>query len=97
MAKGYWVAHVDVKDPDRYKLYVEGAAAAFKEFDAKFQARGGDHEILEGELGGTRHVIIEFEDLATAKACWSSPAYQAAREHRLAASKGSVMIVEGVE
>ncbi|MCB1456857.1 MAG: DUF1330 domain-containing protein, partial [Nitratireductor sp.] len=37
------------------------------------------------------------KDLATARACWNSPVYQAAREHRLAASKGSVLIVEGAE
>ncbi len=97
MAKGYWIAHVDIKDPERYKLYVEGARDAFEQYDAKFFARGGAYEILEGNIKGARHVIVEFKDLATAKACWSSPTYQAAREHRLAASEGSVTIVEGVE
>ena len=95
--KGYWIAHVDVKDPERYKQYVAGAAPAFEQYGAKFHARGGVSEVLEGDLAGSRHVIIEFRDLATAKACWSSPVYQAAREHRLAASKGSVTIVEGIE
>lgn len=97
MPKGYWIAHVDVQDGERYKLYVEGARQAFIDHDAKFLARGGAHEILEGDLGGKRHVVIEFKDLATARACWNSQTYQAAREHRLAASKGSVMIVEGAE
>ncbi|MCB1448709.1 MAG: DUF1330 domain-containing protein [Nitratireductor sp.] len=97
MAKGYWIAHVDVHDPERYKLYVEGARQAFIDHDARFIARGGEHELLEGDIGGARHVIIEFKDLATARACWNSPVYQAAREHRLAASKGSVLIVEGAE
>ncbi|MGB7285795.1 MAG: DUF1330 domain-containing protein [Salaquimonas sp.] len=95
--KGYWIAHVDVHDPERYKDYVAGAAEAFEQYDAKFFARGGDSEVLEGDLTGKRHVIIEFKDLITAKACWSSSTYQAAREHRLAASKGSVTIVEGIE
>lgn len=93
--KGYWIAHVDVQDPERYKLYVAGTVEPFKEFGAKFHARGGTSEVLEGDITGTRHVVIEFKDLATAKACWSSPAYQAARIHRLAASKGSITIVEG--
>ncbi len=95
--KGFWIAHVEVTDPERYKQYVAGTVAPFKEFGAKFHARGGTSEILEGDLVGARHVIIEFKDLATAKACWSSPDYQAAREHRLAASTGSVTIVEGTE
>lgn len=97
MPKGYWMAHVEIHDPERYKLYVEGARQAFVDHGAKFLARGGQHEILEGYITGARHVVIEFEDLATARACWSSPAYQAAREHRLASSKGSVVIVEGTE
>lgn len=95
--KGYWIAHVEVTDPERYKEYVAGTAAPFEEYGAVFHARGGDSEILEGDLTGARHVVIEFKDLATAKACWNSEAYQAARVHRLAASKGSVTIVEGVE
>lgn len=97
MTKGYWIAHVDVHDPERYKLYVEGAAPAFVEYNAKFLARGGKSETIDGESLGERHVIIEFENLETAKACFNSPAYQAAREHRLAASTGRVIIVEAFE
>jgi uncharacterized protein (DUF1330 family) len=97
MPKGYWIAHVNVHDSERYKLYVEGAAAAFEEYDALFHARGGKSETLDGESLGERHVVIEFRDLDTARACFNSPAYQAAREHRLAASTGRVIIVEGME
>ena len=97
MPKGYWIAHVDVRDPERYQHYVEGAKQAFIDHDAKFLARGGAYELLEGDLGGKRHVVIEFKDLATARACWKSKTYQEAREHRLASSRGSVTIVEGIE
>ncbi|MEZ5799805.1 MAG: DUF1330 domain-containing protein [Nitratireductor sp.] len=96
MAKGYWIAHVDVHDRALQAL-CRGARQAFIDHGARFIARGGEHELLEGDIGGARHVIIEFRDLATARACWNSPVYQAAREHRLAASKGSVLIVEGAE
>lgn len=97
MAKGYWIAHVNVRDPERYKLYIEGARQAFADHDAKFLARGGEHEVLEGDPGGRRHVVIEFRDLATARACWNSETYQNARQHRLHAADCSVMIVEGTE
>lgn len=95
MAKGYWIAHVDVHDPERYKLYVEGARQAFIDHGANFLARGGEHQVMEGDIIGARHVVIEFKDLATARACWNSPIYQAAREHRLASSRGGIVIVEG--
>jgi len=39
MAKGYWVAHVDVTDPEAYKAYMAANAAAFKKFRAIPRAR----------------------------------------------------------
>jgi uncharacterized protein (DUF1330 family) len=97
MAKAYWVAHVEVHDPERYRRYVEEAAPAFREFNARFLARGGKFELLEAEGLGSRHVIIEFEDMDKAKSCYHCATYQKALQHRLAASTGKLMIVEGVE
>jgi uncharacterized protein (DUF1330 family) len=98
MAKGYWIAHVkDIADTDAYKLYVEGAAPAFKRFGAKFLARGGRHHPLEGTDLGQRHVVIEFDSLETAKACYDSPEYQEARKHRAPVATATMLIIEGVE
>ena len=44
MAKGYWIARVDVHNPDGYKPYVEQNGAVFKKYGAKFLVRGGKHE-----------------------------------------------------
>ena len=95
MAKGYWIAHVDVRDPETYKLYVEGAKPAFQRFGAKFLARGGDFVQMEGADIGKRHVVIEFDSVETAKACYDSPEYQAAREHRVPVANATMLIVEG--
>src|SRR5680860_1068449 len=97
MPKGYWIAHVDVHDPERYKKYVAGATPAYKEYGAKFLARGGASEQLEGEALGARHVIIEFDSIDKARTCYNSETYQTARQHRLAASRGRIVIAEGVE
>ncbi len=97
MAKGYWIAHVNVRDPEQYKLYVDGAAPAFVEYGAKFLARGGRNETVDGESLGSRHVVIEFADMETALACFNSETYQKARAHRLPVSEGRVIIVEGME
>ena len=40
MAKGYWIARVDVRDNERYKDYVSTAKPAFERFGANFLARG---------------------------------------------------------
>ena len=44
MPKGYWIARVDVRDPEGYKGYVAAAKPAFERFGAHFLARGGVHE-----------------------------------------------------
>ena len=41
MAKGYWMARVDVADAERYKDYVAANAAAFAKYGARFLVRGG--------------------------------------------------------
>ena len=41
MPKGYWIAHVEVNDPEGYKDYVAAAKIAFDKYGAKFLARGG--------------------------------------------------------
>lgn len=93
--KGYWMAMVDVTDPDNYKRYVAANAAAFEKYEAKFLVRGGRHDEPEG-FTGSRHVIIEFESYDTAIACYHSPEYQEALKLRLPYSKAQIAIVEGV-
>ena len=95
MAKGYWIARVDVKNPDEYKKYVEGTAVAFQKYGATFLARGGRSEAMEG-VARARNVVIEFESLERAVECFRSPEYQAARAFRVPAADGEIVIVEGV-
>lgn len=94
MSKGYWIARVDVHDPERYKLYIAGAAVAFERYGAKFLARGGEVIALEG-TARSRNVVIEFESVQVAKECYYSPEYQDALKHRQAASESELLIVEG--
>jgi uncharacterized protein (DUF1330 family) len=91
----YWIAHVTVTDPDAYKGYQSLAPAAFAKYGATFLAHGGASENPEGAQFD-RHVLIAFADLATAKACYASPEYQAARQQRLAAAVVMITIVEGL-
>lgn len=97
MPKGYWMGHIEVHDPETYKKYIEGATPAYREHGAKFLARGGAFDPVESTDLGSRHVIIEFESLEKAKACYNSPIYQAAKKFRQAAAKGRLVIVEGAE
>jgi uncharacterized protein (DUF1330 family) len=92
--KGYWMAVVDIADPEEYKLYIAANAEPFAKFGARFIVRAGQFENPEG-TAGDRHVVVEFDSYQTALACYNSPEYQAALQHRLAASTGRFVIVEG--
>ena len=74
MAKAYWVAHVDVRDPDAYEGYRRANAAAFAKYGARFLVRGGAHEIREG-MARARTVVVEFPGLEAARACYDRPEY----------------------
>jgi len=97
MAKGYWIAHVKVANPDRYKDYVAANALAFRKYNAKFIVRGGKFERRAGAEIGERHVVIEFESYEVARACYDSPEYKAAAAIRDEASEANVIIIEGYD
>jgi uncharacterized protein (DUF1330 family) len=94
MAKGYWIARVDVRDPERYKDYVATAKPAFEKYGAKFLARGGAYEGMEGKARA-RNVVIEFPSLQAAKDCYNSPEYQAAKAIRVTVADAEMVLVEG--
>ncbi|MGO4854303.1 DUF1330 domain-containing protein [Phaeovulum sp. W22_SRMD_FR3] len=96
MPKAYWIAHVTIDDPTAYEAYRAANAAAFAKYGARFLVRGGAQELVEGEMR-PRSVVIEFADLATARACYQSPEYQAALALRQPVSTADVAIVEGWE
>ncbi|MGB3408221.1 MAG: DUF1330 domain-containing protein [Jannaschia sp.] len=95
MPKAYWIAHVIVTDPDPYAIYAKGATEAFAKHGATVLARAGRVEGLEGD-SRPRNVVIEFESMEAALACYNSPEYQAAREHRLGAGDAQIILLEGV-
>jgi uncharacterized protein (DUF1330 family) len=94
MAKGYWMFHVTITDPETYAKYVERDAEPFARHGARFLARGGEFVAVEGNAR-QRHVIIEFDSYETACACYESPEYQAASEFRRAAAITDLVIVKG--
>jgi uncharacterized protein (DUF1330 family) len=96
MPKGYWVAHVDVTDPEGYKAYVAANGVAFAKYGARFLVRGGRGEVKAGSAR-QRHVVIEFKDYATALACLDSPEYRHAAALRDAASLVDLVVVEGYD
>ncbi|KJC47482.1 hypothetical protein UP09_09985 [Bradyrhizobium sp. LTSP885] len=96
MAKGYWVARVDVHNEEGYKPYMAANPAIFQKFGGKFIVRGGRFTNPEGEKR-SRNVVIEFADYETALACYNSPEYQANIKVRQPHSMADLIIIEGYD
>jgi uncharacterized protein (DUF1330 family) len=96
MAKGYWVARVDVKDAAAYKKYVAANAEPFAEFGARFLVRAGQFENPEGN-SRSRNVVIEFPSYEAALACYRSPEYQRNIAVRQPYSVADIVVIEGYD
>jgi len=96
MAKGYWIAHVDVHNADGYQPYAAANPAIFRRFGGRFVVRGGKFTGPEG-TSRARTVVIEFPDYETALACYHSPEYQQNIKVRQPHSIADLVIVEGYD
>ena len=94
LQKGYWIVHIEVKDPEGYENYKKASSEPLSRYGAKFLVRGGAQEILEGS-SKTRTVLIEFPDLRAAQLCYQSAEYQKAQAIRIKYSVADLVIVEG--
>jgi uncharacterized protein (DUF1330 family) len=94
MNKGYWIAKVDVSDPETYKAYVAANAEPLTKYGARFLVRGGPFENPEG-VSRSRNVVIEFPSLQAALDCYRSPEYARAIALRLNVAEADIVIIEG--
>ena len=60
MPAGYVIAQLKVTNPENYKEYVEKVPDVVKKYGGEYLARGGEHQVVEGEDNLPRIVIIKF-------------------------------------
>src|SRR5271165_1468180 len=96
MPKGYWVALVDVIDPEGYKAYIAENAQAFRKYGGRFLVRGGSYEAPEGKPR-PRTVVIEFPTYRAVLECYRSPEYPKAMVLRQDKAIMDISIVEGYD
>ena len=96
MAKGYWIARVDVHNDEGYKPYMAANPAIFQKFGGRFAVRGGKFTCVEGQ-SRSRNVVIEFADYETALACYRSAEYQQNITVRQRHAIADLIVVEGYD
>ena len=94
MAKGYWIARVDVTDPETYARYVAANGPVFARYGARFLVRGGRFEAVEG-AARARNVVLEFPSYQAALECYRSPEYATAMALRREAGVAEILVIEG--
>ena len=95
MPKAYVLVEISVSDPAAFEAYKTLSTAALAAHGGRYLARGGAADLLEGVGTPNRVTLIEFPDLATAKAWYSSPEYTEAKAARAGAATARFVVVEG--
>ena len=92
----YVIVDIDVHDPETYEEYKRLAPPAIAAYGGRYLARGGRTATLEGDWSPKRLVILEFPSLERAQQWWASAEYAEAKALRHRASRGGMVVVEGV-
>ena len=96
MPKGYWIPHIDVKNPEGYKGYMAATPDAHRKYAGVALVRGGASQVLEGKAR-SRNVLRQFNSYDDALACYRSPEYQRAKPLRVPNAESDFVIVEGYD
>jgi uncharacterized protein (DUF1330 family) len=96
MAKGYWLAQVDVRNPDSYKHYVAALQDVLRKFGGRYFVRAGRCEVMEGKARG-RIIVIEFSSYQVALDCYRSPEYAKAILLRKPYADVDLLVVDGYD
>ena len=93
----YVIVETDITDPKRYEQYKAASPTAVAAGGGRFIVRGGELVVLEGDWQPSRLVVLEFEDLATAKRWYESEIYQEAKKLREGAAHLRMVAVHGID
>ena len=93
--KGYVIAEVEVTDPTLFEQYRQGVPPTVAAYGGRYLVRGGAVTPAEGGWNPKRLIILEFPDVATAKAWHDSAAYTPLKAMRERAARSRIIIVEG--
>jgi uncharacterized protein (DUF1330 family) len=92
----YLIANITVQDAAGFEAYRAAVPAVIARFGGRYLVRGGAVDVKEGTPGLNRLVILEFPDMATARAFYDSAEYAPLLAMRLASTTGSVVLAEGM-
>ena len=91
----YLIAQLNIHDRATYAKYGSAFMDIFSPYGGRLLSVDEAPEVLEGEWGYTRTVLLEFPSEEQAHAWYGSADYQAIAQHRRAASTANVVLIRG--
>ncbi|MGW1465616.1 DUF1330 domain-containing protein [Streptomyces sp. NPDC002308] len=93
----YVIADVQLTgDPDELADYRSQVVATLAPHGGRYLARGGETDVVEGDWTPGQIVLVEFPDLASARAWNDSAEYRAIAPLRIRNTDSRRLIVEGL-
>ena len=92
----YVIAQIEVTDTKAFEDYRRRVPDTIAKYGGEYVVRGGALEVLEGNWAHPRCVIIRFPSMERARAWYESPDYAGPKALRRSASRGNLVLVEGV-
>jgi uncharacterized protein (DUF1330 family) len=91
----YLIAQLNIHDRATYAKYGSAFMDIFDRYGGKLLSVEEAPEVIEGEWGYSRTVLLEFPSEAQAHAWYASADYQAIAQHRRAAATANVVFIRG--
>ena len=92
----YVIAEIEVTDPVAYEEYRKQVPAVIAKYGGRYIVRGGKVEPLEGGWSPKRLALLEFPTPEHALKWYRSPEYVPLIKLRQKASRGRIVLVEGM-
>ena len=93
----YFIVRCKYHDMDNYKKYAKAAAQAVNAFKGRFLVTGKGVQSQKESGQYPKTVIVEFETMEIAIACYECELYQEALSHIEHSADRDFVIVEGLE
>lgn len=90
----YLITEVEVIDFEGIKPYLEKAGEIIASYGGKTIVNSSNVIGLEGEAPTSLVVIVRYDDMETAQACYNSAEYQAILPYRLKSANNRSYLVE---
>ena len=92
----YLLLDIQIHDKDKYDIYKRDVPPFVAKHGGEYLARGGEHEVIEGNWNPTRLVLFRFPDRKSIRNLFNDPDYQTLKAIRHEAASSKLVAFDGL-